>query len=337
MKEPKLFLILAFIVFGLVSAAPAQIVSVSQLRDVKSTDNYYPALKNLIENYNAFNNYPDNTFRAEQPLTRVDFAKILFFSLDKMLRFAQKTDTNAVQSSITKWVHGGEDAKFKMSAIKDISPSDKNYAVIRALTEDWFIDLSNQGYFRPNDPISEKDFYQCLFTTLKGDTTAHVFKNYSPVKNISRGNGIVEMSKFLDELRDERVPEMKNSESVAPRNIISTPPKNNSAQQPLSTAPNLSSKLDIIRNLPSKGRARITNYLKFYLPDSSCPDLSGANREIKTAFAEGGIWGDYKIKKGDEGDIVFETTNTCRKGKILLMRVGTAIVTMTEDGIKRLN
>ncbi len=99
---------------------------------------------------------------------------------------------------------------------------------------------------------------------------------------------------------------------------------------------NSSQKAAIIRNLPSKGRARIVKKLSFYLTDSPCVDLSGASDELKTAFKDGGIWGDYRVNIGDEGDIIFETNNTCEKGRFILLRVGTAIVSMTEKGIKRL-
>lgn len=105
----------------------------------------------------------------------------------------------------------------------------------------------------------------------------------------------------------------------------------------LNQMPNSSwQKAEIIKKLPSLGRAQITDKLKFYLPDSPCADLSGANEDVKKSFAGGGVWGDYRINKGDEGDIVFETADTCEKGRIVLLRVGTAIVTVAEKGIKRL-
>lgn len=104
----------------------------------------------------------------------------------------------------------------------------------------------------------------------------------------------------------------------------------------LNQSPNPAQKAEIIKSLPSKGRARIVKKLSFYLTDSPCVDLSGASDELKTAFKDGGIWGDYRVNIGDEGDIVFETNNTCEKGRFILLRVGTAIVSMMEKGIKRL-
>ena len=95
-------------------------------------------------------------------------------------------------------------------------------------------------------------------------------------------------------------------------------------------------KSKIVKDLPSKGRAQIVKELKFYLPGSSCPDLSAADNNLRL-YAADDKWGDYRIKKGDIGDILYETRNTCSKGgKIIMLRVGTAIVTMMEEGVKRI-
>ncbi len=72
------------------------------------------------------------------------------------------------------------------------------------------------------------------------------------------------------------------------------------------------------------------------MPDNTCIDFTGASDDLKKAAVNGGIWNGYKIKNDDIGDIIFETNNTCHKGKIIILRVGMAMVTMNEKGIKRL-
>jgi hypothetical protein len=58
---------------------------------------------------------------------------------------------------------------------------------------------------------------------------------------------------------------------------------------------------------------------------------------LKKAAVNGGIWNGNKMKDCDIGDIIFETNNSCKKGqKLVLLRIGKAIVTMTHKGIKRL-
>lgn len=55
----------------------AQVNSVSQLRDVQPTDWAYEALKNLVEEYDCLEGYPNRDFRGDRPLTRYEFAAAL--------------------------------------------------------------------------------------------------------------------------------------------------------------------------------------------------------------------------------------------------------------------
>ncbi len=67
----------------------AQINSVSQLRDVQPTDWAYEALRNLVEEYDCLEGYPDRLFRGNRPLTRYEFAAGLNACLEQPLIFSE--------------------------------------------------------------------------------------------------------------------------------------------------------------------------------------------------------------------------------------------------------
>ncbi|MGQ9866719.1 MAG: iron uptake porin, partial [Pseudanabaenaceae cyanobacterium] len=52
----------------------AQVTSVSQLTDVRTTDWAFTALQSLVERYGCIAGYPDRTFRGQRSLTRFEFA-----------------------------------------------------------------------------------------------------------------------------------------------------------------------------------------------------------------------------------------------------------------------
>jgi hypothetical protein len=62
----------------------AQVNSVSQLRDVSPNDWAYDALRNLVENYDCLEGYPDRTFRGNRAMTRYEFAAGLNACLDRI-------------------------------------------------------------------------------------------------------------------------------------------------------------------------------------------------------------------------------------------------------------
>ncbi len=62
----------------------AQVNNVNQLRDVSPTDWAYQALRNLVEDYDCLEGYPDRTFRGDRAMTRYEFAAGLNACLEKM-------------------------------------------------------------------------------------------------------------------------------------------------------------------------------------------------------------------------------------------------------------
>ena len=61
-----------------------QITNVSQLRDVSPGDWAYDALRNLVENYDCLEGYPNRTYRGDRALTRYEFAAGLNACLDSI-------------------------------------------------------------------------------------------------------------------------------------------------------------------------------------------------------------------------------------------------------------
>ncbi|WP_319418934.1 iron uptake porin [Pleurocapsa sp. FMAR1] len=70
-----------------------QINSVDQLRDLKSTDWAYAALKNLSDRYGCISGYSDRTFRGEQPISRFEFAAGLNNCLSKIESLISNSDS----------------------------------------------------------------------------------------------------------------------------------------------------------------------------------------------------------------------------------------------------
>jgi S-layer homology domain len=285
----------------------ASVTSVSQIKDVKKSDKFYPALESLVERYGCFSPYADYTFRANDPLTREAFVVLFNNCLDRLNELAAASNEDFDISQLYNNYSAAGTNLTSISQLNDIKASYEYYLELQSSIERYGVDISDADKnFRPNKSVSEKEFYEWIGKIFG----ASIDGTPSATKMITRGEFIVVMNSAI-EADSDKIAEFQEASEVGTRKKL-------------------------IENLPSKGKAKITDRLKFYLPDSTCADLTNASRELKTAFEKGGIWGDYKIKLNDIGDIVFETNNTCQKGeKLVLLRIGTAIVTIQEKGIKR--
>ncbi len=70
-----------------------QINNVYQLRDIKTTDWSYAALKDLVERYGCISGFSDRTFRGEQAISRVEFAAGLNSCLNKIESLISDSDS----------------------------------------------------------------------------------------------------------------------------------------------------------------------------------------------------------------------------------------------------
>lgn len=68
----------------------AQVTSVSEIKDVQPSDNYYQAVQTLVEKYGCAPTYPDNTFRGNQQATRGEVAQMLSGCLDRLAELIQQ-------------------------------------------------------------------------------------------------------------------------------------------------------------------------------------------------------------------------------------------------------
>ncbi len=296
-------------------SANAQITSVSQLDDVKSSDKHFAALKSLVEKYGVVAGFPDGTFRGNSPLTREQFFALLNASLDRVNEISEASydgkeadaDDLGIMGLISVPYDPNQTNITSMSQIKDVGASAWYYSALQSLVERYGICLADADKnFRAANAVTEKEYYTWIGTIFGGRFSG----SPSATKVITRGDAMIIFNNALDSVID------------------------NIATKAAARAEKAKSK--IVKDLPSKGRAQIVKELKFYLPGSSCPDLSAADNNLRL-YAADDKWGDYRIKKGDIGDILYETRNTCSKGgKIIMLRVGTAIVTMMEEGVKRI-
>ena len=74
----------------------AQVNSVSQLSDVKSTDWAFQALQSLVERYGCIVGYPDGTYRGNRAMTRYEFAAGLNSCLDRVSELIAAGTTNLI-------------------------------------------------------------------------------------------------------------------------------------------------------------------------------------------------------------------------------------------------
>jgi hypothetical protein len=311
MKKINLRSLILTISFTLlaVSVNAQNITSISQIKDVKPTDKYYSALQSLVERYGVFS---DRTFRSNDPLTREEFVVLLNDGLNRMIELAAAAEEEVYPSELIENFSANETNITSISQIKDINTGYNKYLDLQSLTERYLINICDKDkYFRPTKPVTEKEFYTWVTKIFRGSINS----NPSATKAVSRSDWAIVMNQAFDSV----------NETIATLSADRKSKRQVKKQE------------DLIRNLPSKGRAKITNPLYAYFPDNTCRDFTNASNELKQVADQGGILNGYKMKNDDIGDIIFETNNTCKKDeKLVLLRIGTAIVTISPEGIERL-
>jgi S-layer homology domain len=310
MKKINLrFLILPILCALITVSANAQITSISQIKDVQPTDKHFMALQSLVERYGVFS---EEKFRANDPLTREEFVVLLNSSLDRLMDLAASTDEDIAAYEVFTGFSANNTNITSISQIKDIKASYNQYVHLQSLTERYGIDICDADKnFRPTKTVTEKEFYTWIAKIFNGSINS----SPSATKAITRSEWIIVMNDALDSV-NERIAALVDEKQATNK---------------------IKKQSDLIKNLPVKGKAKIVAYLKSYTPDNTCIDFTNASADLKKAAVNGGIWNGYKMKNDDIGDIIFETNNTCKKGeKLVLLRIGTAIVTITPKGIKRL-
>ncbi len=79
----------------------AQLTSVSELSDVKTTDWAFSALQSLVERYGCIAGYPDSTYRGNRTLSRYEFAVSLNACLNKINQLIVNTNNPITPEALT--------------------------------------------------------------------------------------------------------------------------------------------------------------------------------------------------------------------------------------------
>jgi hypothetical protein len=271
-------------------------------KDVKPTDQSYKPLQILFDKYEIKLLNENSMFRPNEPVTR----DVLLYVLEKGL---SKLDTAAhlIDSKITDYYKPYSANNTNIKLAKDV----KDYKAdnqLKALIETYHIDICDaDNNFRGNKSITEKEFYTVISAVFSGKTK----REPSATEALTRGEFAVMINLAF---------ESWDSYFAKQYSIKRT------------------------NSLTSLGKAQIVDAAAIYPtetdirePKSKCIDYKNASRDLWQVLKLYNVGGDYTPKNGETGDIVFETTDSCKKGeKVVMMRIGTAIVTMSEKGIKHL-
>ncbi len=315
-----LSLVLAF--FALVVSSPAQIAkpqpppdstiinpiqtdelstdytSVSQLKDVKSSDSFYEDLQSLVERYGVIVAYRDGTYRAGKPLTRAHFVMFLNQALGRINELAAASDENIDVSKFQKTYSANRVAMTSISQVKDVRSTDYFYTDLESLIERYGIDLTDSdGRFRAEKSVTEKDFVTWLGAILPLDFNN---KNPSTANVVSRGAFAIGFNGALNNV-SETIAEYKS--------------------EPKTETP--------------KRRAVITDTGKLYttINTTSCLKWDWATPEQKRLAGSGG-WGSFYPQAGNEGEIVYETTHCDGTTKMYVLKVGSYYVPIGANGVR---
>ncbi|MGL5944034.1 MAG: iron uptake porin [Waterburya sp.] len=79
----------------------AQLTSVSELSDVKTTDWAFSALQSLVERYDCIAGYPDSTYQGDRTLSRYEFAVSLNACLNKINQLIVNTNNSITSEDLT--------------------------------------------------------------------------------------------------------------------------------------------------------------------------------------------------------------------------------------------
>jgi hypothetical protein len=168
----------------------AKITSISQFKDVQTTDEHFIALQSLTERYGIVVAYKDGNFHSEMPLSRGQFAMFLDRGLDMALKLKKLSGKDL---DVYKQFSANNTKLRSVSKIKDLSPKSPYYKSIKSLTERYginFVDADRK--FRPEQPLTEKELQNWL------EGVFGIGKNSTTNQNINRGQFVMRFNDTLD-------------------------------------------------------------------------------------------------------------------------------------------
>jgi len=194
----------------------AQITSVSQVKDVKTTDDCYEAVRNLVERWGLditdLPGKPDSFF-AGKPLTRLSFAMQMGPALSRTMELLEaaaadksKDETAKMkQQFIKSRMKGYHDAAVikitRVKQYKDIKSSDYYVERIQGLVEMYTLVLGSKGnLFSPQKKMTYDELKK-IFSTYSNIVGSDIIPS-SP-KTITRGAWAIMLDKILNFYQDD--------------------------------------------------------------------------------------------------------------------------------------
>jgi hypothetical protein len=206
--------IVPFISFVLLMMqAGAQITSVKKLKDIKSDDNYYEAVKNLVEKYQVLGKeevQQGYLYLPAKPLTHRSFAIVMVSALDKVmdrfdkpLKSKELSKDSLVRVFTKKYLKGYADSAVKdldgYAQYKDVNNDDPDYASIKKLTNFYRIKLGDTyNTFSPERPMTEKEISK-IFGDYFGMRS--IVTRVTP-SNITRGKWAICLNALMERLTE---------------------------------------------------------------------------------------------------------------------------------------
>jgi len=209
-------LLLLFFMITCFLFSHAQITAVSQVKDVKTTDDCYEAVRNLVERWGLditdLPGKPDSFF-AGKPLTRLSFAMQMGPALSRIMELleaasADKSKEEAAkikQQFIKSRMKGYHDAAVikitRVNQYKDIKHSDYYVERIQGLVEMYKLVLGSKGnLFSPQKTMTYDDLKK-IFSTYSNIVGSDIIPS-SP-KTITRGAWAIMLDKILNFYQDD--------------------------------------------------------------------------------------------------------------------------------------
>ena len=194
--------------------AVAQVTSISQLEDVKTSDKYYKALQSLVERWGIIGKEEatqGNKYFGNKPLTRKSFVVVMKAALNRlndMLELVLEDPSQSNADSLTKVfrkkrMKGYHDAAvLKVTAIdqyKDVTDLKEYYAALQELVEKYNLVIGSSGnLFSEDKPVTHAEL-QKIFSGYFG--IKDIIK--SSAKVVTRGDWAIYLDNLLEYLQDD--------------------------------------------------------------------------------------------------------------------------------------
>lgn len=206
-------LIFSIVYLFLVMQGNAQFTSISQLKDIKrDDDNYYEAIKNLVELYGVLGvveKRQGNNYLPAKPLTHRSFAIVMVAALDKVEekldRLSAKTQEMTRDSLLRlfrkKHFKGYADSAVKdlsgWARYKDINTEDPDYTSVKRLTDYYNIKLGDTYNTFSADKVMTGKELNKIFNEYFG---ARSIVNNASAAIVTRGKWAVYLNTLLERL-----------------------------------------------------------------------------------------------------------------------------------------